>query len=46
MELVSLLFAIIFMIIIMIYDKYMKARELAKIRQQQATNENQQYQKP
>ncbi len=35
MELGSLLFAILFMIIIMIYDKYMNKRELSKIKQQQ-----------
>jgi len=35
MELGSLLFAILFMILILIYDKYMNKRELAKIKQEQ-----------
>ena len=41
MELGSLLFAIFFMILILIYDKYMNKRELAKIKQTQKNAKDQ-----
>jgi len=46
MELGSLVFAIFFMIVIIIYEKYITVLKLAKIKQQQNNKENIKYNIP
>lgn len=46
MELGSLIFALIFMIALIIYEKYLTVRKLTKIKQEQNKEENKKYNMP